>query len=566
MKLNLANLKKISSDENSTTFKHPHGHSIKIAHSGLQESLRNELEKIPLHKNPTSMAKKYAGGGAVKNYAEGTPDEPVSNDKPPVVINVGAQPQVSNAPVAPNPQSSPQAVPQPQAAAPAPQNPDLPPVAPVDPDMPENQSVADQGKDVTPEQGPQGPSAPEAESNTEKPQQQGPQAPQDPQQQFQQHKAVALQDYTVEDKAFQNDLNNGHITPKTYQDLFANKGTLGKVGMLFGMLASGAGSGLSHQPNALMQLMNNEIQNDLAAQQQSKANAQNLIRLNQAHLMNEAQVGFTGAQAGLTNVEANTKAIAFSNMQANRIALDHIAQQVNRLPVGSPDRIKSEQALAMMYNSVNNENFNIASRAASASAYYKMLMGQPGAGGEEAFQQKTAGMRMLGPQGTEMAKNLEEKHFPGLQGQASIPLSGEDRTAINSGIDFDQKLDRFINWTKNHSGDLSPSDINTGKAMAAELQGSYRLNTHGGVYKEGEQNFISKLIDEDPTKFFNDIRVVPQLQAISSENRARLNQLVKSKGFSGYNPPSQQSAPAQQTQTMGGVQYKKVNGGWQRAK
>lgn len=140
-----------------------------------------------------------------------------------------------------------------------------------------------------------------------------------------------------------------------------------------------------------------------------------------------------------------------------------------------------------------------------------------------------------------MSRDMESKHFPGLKGQSSVPLSEGDREGLNSGISFDQKLHRFMDWTKNHSGDLSPSDRNTGEAMAAELQGAYRQATHGGVYKEGEQNFISRLIDSTPTKFFNEIRVMPQLQAISSENQARVDQLAKSKGFEGYGSPAAKS-------------------------
>ena len=62
-----------------------------------------------------------------------------------------------------------------------------------------------------------------------------------------------------ESDAWAQDLANGHIEPKTYHDLYAKKDTLGKIGTLFGLLVSGAGAGLSHQPNAVMELMNKEI-------------------------------------------------------------------------------------------------------------------------------------------------------------------------------------------------------------------------------------------------------------------------------------------------------------------
>ena len=94
--------------------------------------------------------------------------------------------------------------------------------------------------------------------------------------------------------------------------------------------------------------------------------------------------------------------------------------------------------------------------------------------------------------------------------------------------------------------------MKTGQTLAAELQGAYRQATHGGVYKEGEQNFISKVITDNPTAFFNKVRVLPQLKALSQENQARVDQLVKSKGFSGY----QGTAASQpQYKVYNGVKY-----------
>lgn len=569
--LNLSKLKKVSSDDKCTVFQHPDGHSIRIAHNALQPKMREELKNLPVQK---------ASGGMVKKYAEGTPDEPVLQEEgadqqqsAPVVINVGAQPQQSAQSQVPATQPMPQQPPM-QAVAPTPiqdQSPieSIPTPEAESAPAPQDRAPAAEEAERAPvheyeaedhplEQGiPDG----AAELQQVQPQQRRPET-------YQEHYKMALQDYSAQDKAFENDLNNGHITPQTYGDLFAKKSTLGKIGMIFGMMASGAGSGLSGQPNAMLTMMNNEIQNDLEAQKQSKANAQNLIKLNQQHLMNEAQVGMTGAQTNLSQAEANTKAINMANMQMNRMALDKMTDDMEKLPVGSPQRAQAQQALALMYNAVNNENFNIASRAAAASAYYKMMLGSgsSGASNEEAFQQRTNGMRIMGPQGEMIARNLEDKHFPGLRGQASIPLTSADREGLNGGITFDQKLHRFIDWTKKHSGDLSPKDRNTGQAMAAELQGAYRQATHGGVYKEGEQNFISKIIDEHPTKFFNSVRVLPQLNAVAEENRSRIDQLAKSKGFHGYDSPVSPASNQSEVRTMNGVKYQKVSGGWQKVK
>ncbi len=63
MTLNLSKMKKVGSDEHSSTFLHPDGHHMVIAHSGISALQRKQMEKLPIHK-----------------YAEGTPDAPVGED------------------------------------------------------------------------------------------------------------------------------------------------------------------------------------------------------------------------------------------------------------------------------------------------------------------------------------------------------------------------------------------------------------------------------------------------------------------------------------------------------
>lgn len=376
--------------------------------------------------------------------------------------------------------------------------------------------------------------------------------------QFQESKQQHLQDLGQEAQMFQSDLNAGHIKPETYHDLFAKKDTLGKIGTMFGLLLGGAGSGLTGQPNALLGMMNNEITNDLDAQQKSASNQQNFLKINQQNLMNQAQ-------AKNIKAEADTRAYALSKVQMNYAALHKLVQDTQKLPPG-PQKDQAMQTLAMMNQAVQSENFNVLDRAATGAAFYQTMFGNQGSGEmpEQQFQQKVQKMKTLGPQAEKIATDLEEKHYPGIPGQASAPLSGDDRVQIHSGVAFDRSLNNFRQWAKTHSGDLSPSDINYGHALAADLQGAYRQATHGGVYKEGEQNFISGIIDETPTKFFNKVRVIPKLDAAADANKQRLDQLLKDKGFHGY--PGMQNKQEAETKSMHGSQYKKVDGGWQKVK
>ena len=291
--------KKLASDKDKTTFLHPDGHEIKIAHSRLSPDMKNELIKLPIHKAKGGMIKKYADGGDTSSD-----DQDSSESHKGVVINIGN----------PNPAQDVAALENPPAPAykewkgPGKLNRDYNPMT--GPAAASTQDLAvnnaQQQPQYIPGQAPQ--KQPSQDMDQRSPAQvqdnstpqdaaanseqttdnvQSPAVPQGQQEQpaeAPQNNVAQSQDSSQidpvtyqhglknelnqEDQKWAQDLANQHITPKTYGDLFAEKGTLGKIGMIFGMLASGAGSGLAHQQNNLMQVLNSEISNDLESQKQ----------------------------------------------------------------------------------------------------------------------------------------------------------------------------------------------------------------------------------------------------------------------------------------------------------
>lgn len=486
--MDLSRFKKISSDKKSSTLRHTKGHEVKIAHGGLTPKMRQHLEKMPIH------------------LAEG--EQVGSSDDSAPALAPAAEPIVPPAETASAPTPMPQNMVQASAPGPAPIN---------------AQDLKMEGNDN-----------------------------------------------------FGRDLAAGHIKPKTYADLFAknsdgsDRGTLSKIGTLFGLMIGGAGAGMSHQPNALLGMMDKEISNDLEAQKAEAGNKQNWAKLNLEHQMNIAQIGkmqkegnLSDAQTAAYTADAKTKSFALSKMQMNQAALHKLILTVNKLPVGSPQRLEAEKQLALLSQGVQNENYNIADRAAAASALAHVAFNPgnndsaspasgsaPANGGitnastnqnpEQGFQDRQGMLRLAGY--TPIAEANEQKHMPGLKGQASVPLTSQDREEVLAGMQFQNQIKRFIDWTKSHSGDFNPKERKEGEALAAQLQGAYRLVTKGGVYKEGEQGFISNIIASTPTKFFNQIRVVPSLEAVQRESAKQLDERVKSKGFQGYEPPKSEGA------------------------
>lgn len=86
------------------------------------------------------------------------------------------------------------------------------------------------------------------------------------------------------------DMAMGDVSPKTYSDLYADKGTLGKIGTIFGLIVGGAGSGLTGQPNALLSMMTKQIDQDFEKQKVNRENARNFLSLQYQHNVQRAQI------------------------------------------------------------------------------------------------------------------------------------------------------------------------------------------------------------------------------------------------------------------------------------
>lgn len=476
----------------------------------------------------------YSQGGKVQKFADKGEVEPNESEKNLAAAANEVQnpmPPVSSMESDQQPDSSSQPVPTP---LPAPQSSSE--VNP-NPEMQGNESVPE------PEPAP-AQTQPDSDQQQSAPQERPPATPADA---VMQHKDRIMNEIYPEAQAFKADLDNGHIQPETYSDLFNKKDTLGKIGTIFGLMLSGAGSGLSHQPNMLMTMMDNEIKRDLEAQQNSQTNKQNFLKINQQNVLNKAQA------SNLTQ-EANTKAYALSRMQMNLSAFHKLVSDTQKLPPGSPQRMQAEQQLALMNQGIQNENFNIADRAASAGALSAYL-----GGGQNGNTPNTTIMKsgLLGPEAKEVGTDIESKQVPGFSGRADHALGDSEKSELRSGAVFDSAMNDLIGWAKSHpNGAISGSpEDQRGRALAGIVQGKFREATNGGVYKSGEQDFINKLVPEDPTKAFNSFRVLPKLEAVKNEMAKQTDAKSKSYGFKGYNGISNQQQG--QTKVVNGVKYKR---------
>jgi hypothetical protein len=213
--------------------------------------------------------------------------------------------------------------------------------------MAEGGDVGDEEEQQAPQEAPAAsPQQAPAEQAPAQPQEaQAPAAPVAPQEQApltpEQSAQQKLQDY---DNLHQ-DLRFGRIHPKTYSDMFSKnadgseKSTLGKIGTIFGLLLGGAGAGLTHSSNTLLDMWNKEIERDVEAQKTDQSNKQNWYKIALQREQNEPinALNKTLAESGGLDTDtkrwaANLKGItdfSATNRAVSESAIASIAHQQN---------------------------------------------------------------------------------------------------------------------------------------------------------------------------------------------------------------------------------------------
>ena len=497
--LDLSKFKKVAADAKTTTLRHGKGHEIKIAHSGLTPKFRDALQALPTYKADGGEVEDDQPAAPVTEGGDATPEDTAAAEGP--SWGTDTTPASTDAPPQ-DPAAAATSEPAPDAQAAAPAAPAAGDAIPPKPDVM--------------------PSAGEVQVIGYKP--------------------PSAQELDMHDQQLGQDMLTGQIKPETYKDLFAKKDTVGKIGTLFGLLLSGAGSGLAHQQNALLGMMDKEIDRDLDAQKASNTNAQNWVRLSQQHALQQVQIPLMKAQADyqaalktkipseIAEAEARVKHINAQAMLAgtetakNKAQLgiySTLAAQADKLPNGSSQKAQAQNVLQGQIApaiAASNQQRN----AQTAAALQQ---------NEAAYAAKQQAYRAIG-QGA-VAESNDSRHLPGI-GDASVPVSSADREQITSSQQLMGSLQRLKEFSQKHGNSVDPKVVAQGKALAAQVQGDFRLATHGGVYKEGEQNFINQVVPGDPTAFVPGVRVIPKIDAVLNETQARNNAKLKALGVTGY--------------------------------
>jgi len=399
--------------------------------------------------------------------------------------------------------------------------------------------------------------------------------------------AEATDEQKQENLKFAQDIQNGHITPKDYNDLFAknadgtDRSTLGKIGMLFGMLVSGVGSGLAHQPNAVMAMMDKQIQNDLEAQAKSKTNAHNFVQLNVQNELNKAQeqLAISGKhlnQAQTAQVYNNAQKIGFENssIQAYTSAMADLENQLKKIPEGNtPDLIKRRQdissAMAQLYQKVGEKFQNSNAIIAGAKANNGIMFDSTGETSdstptnwdpdkaESAYQDHQNQLLKLG-QTNEAARRQwdinNQQHIPGVFGHASGPIDPGLKNKVLAHNTLDKQMTNLQDAVKKYSamsarGNFDPKVLGPMAVKAHETAALYNQTLDGLGMTEGRMGWLDKQIPNNPQSFMEQLKGSKEkLDEVAKNNRMRKNMILNGQGGMGFpkQPGQDQDQQSQQ--------------------
>lgn len=153
---------------------------------------------------------------------------------------------------------------------------------------------------------------------------------------------------------------------KTYSDLFAQKNTLGKIGTLFGLLVGGAGAGLTHTTNPVLDAMDQTLKNDLDAQKSGRTNVIDWRKMTLQHELQKSQAGHLAVE----------DMVSLDNLAQIRMMRFYQAKQYNdilKMPDG-PMKQQALQAFSMMSSAMDAKAQDAASSIGARTEFFKSIM------------------------------------------------------------------------------------------------------------------------------------------------------------------------------------------------
>ena len=478
--------KKVQEDDKTATFEHEKGHKLTLLKGGLEGSERKKLSKLPLYQaDPTEP---------VQDPTEGLADDSDASDASTgkaVNITINSAPQQPNAsidttktnPISPADwmasgrplKDMASANDEAMAARRAQENPPAQTTAPqIVPTAPPPNPAPASVPNVAPALSPAVPPTPAA---TAQPALSG--QLQDLNTQYQQN-VKRQQDADAEFQAAMT--KEGGIDPNR---IFKNKSGIATT---LGLILGGIGSGITGQPNAALQILNKQVDNDIQAQKDDRSNKFNLYKMHLQSLGDE--------NAAILQTQNNLK-------QAAIVKMDEMMGKLGSNPMAQ-QRLLAEKT--QLQNDIANNQLQLARHHTMQQIYQNL----PGQSGQPASIQNSAQLSrvLVSPENGATPAEIEaaDKELNGVQQTQAKHQAADalvDRISglqtvgnrvmnpIQSGQQIAAAKAEFYPLIQNED----PSKRLTPEQMDKELEPLMPGLTSGKTTVEGMRQGVHRLID-----------------------------------------------------------------------
>lgn len=310
------------------------------------------------------------------------------------------------------------------------------------------------------------------------------------------------------------DIKDGYVDPNAYWKDHSK--IMSGIGMIL------AGFNPTNSPNAAINFLKFQMEQNLQAQKDNLGAKQNLLTANLR------QFGNLKDATDMTRLMQHD-IMSNSLQSAAAKAQSPMAKAAAMQAAGA---LQMEAAPMFQQFAMRRAMMNLADNGGSPESIDHML----------------GYMRVINP---EMAKEMTSRYVPGI-GLGKVPVPEAVRLEIVSHQKLEDAAKDLLVFTKNHTT-INPlsSEYKIGAQKALVLQQMIREGMLGTVFRESEKPLLNKMVDENPAGFMKMISTDPKIHTILESNNAQLNSLKQSYGL-----PVTQHAPAQpQYKTVNGVKY-----------
>ena len=326
-----------------------------------------------------------------------------------------------------------------------------------------------------------------------------------------------------ERQGIMNDIQEGHINPEQFW-IGDKDGNGGHSKIMTGLGIILAGFNPTNNPNAALNFLKFQMEQNLQAQ------AKNLDSKNNLLMANIQQFGNLRDAADMTRLQQadilQNQMLMAAGKAATPMARAEMLQKAGQLEMNyAPLRQQFAMRQAMMKMANSNNPSDMAG-----------------------IDHMINYMSLTNP---EMAKQYKEAYVPGVGLSRSLqPIPDNVRSQIVSTKQVNDLMNRSLDFSAAHHGSLDPKTRAAASTIQNQLIGVIKQAQHDGVYKPSEAEFLLSQIGGSPASFMANFSSVPKIKELQQIKNQEYNELLKA-----HNLPQQQLP-----QSQGRPQYKTVNG------